>query len=150
MKLEPELQESLRDEVAAFLDRLGESPGRNLYAPLVAVVEAGEVPDDLLDPLGRVLELSLGSGRLRKLHGPTVEAAAARLFWRTPRGAVVKRTFDEVNKALIGLQGQTVRSIELAPRIPGSYSVNVETDRCRVRLSLDESGAQCQGVEVGF
>ncbi len=150
MKLDPELQECLRDEVAAFLDRLGESPARNLYTPLAPAVAAGEVPDDLLDPLGRVLELSLGSGRLRKMHGPTAEAAAARLFWRTPRGATVKRTFDEVNKALIGLQGQTIRSIDLTPRIPGAYAVTVETDRCRVRLSIDESGAQCQGVEVGF
>lgn len=148
MRLDPDDQDYLRHEIAAFLDRLADPAARSLYAPLLPAVEASEVPDDLLDPLGRVLELSLGSGRLRKLHGPQAEEGAARLFRRTPRGRAIQRTFDETNQALAGLVGQEIRSISLAPGNPGAFSLSIETDRCRARFVVDAAGAQCKSVEM--
>jgi hypothetical protein len=150
MQLDPEVQEYLRHEIAAFIDRLAEPAARSVYAPLLPAVEAAEIPDDLLDPLGRVLELSLGSGRLRKLHGPQAEESAMRLFRRSPRGRAIQQTFDETNQALAGLQGQTIRSMSLAPGNPGAFALSIETDRCRARFILDGAGARCKSVELDF
>jgi hypothetical protein len=150
MRLDPDAQDYLRHEIEAFIDRLADPSARSLYAPLLPAVEAAEIPDDLLDPLGRVLELSLGTGRLRKLHGPQAEEAAARLFRRTPRGRAIQVTFDETNQALSGLQGQAIRSISLAPGNPGAFSLSIETDRCRARFVVDGAGARCQSVEMDF
>ena len=148
MRLDPEDQDYLRHEVSAFLDRLGSPEARRLYEPLLPAVEAAEVPDDLLDPLGRVLELSLGSGRLRKLHGPHAEMGANRLFQLTPRGRAIRQTIDEANRALTGLRDQAIRSIAFAPRAPGAVTLSIETDRCRAQFVIDAAGVRCQGVEL--
>ncbi|AMV41030.1 hypothetical protein [Planctomyces sp. SH-PL62] len=148
MHLEPEDQEYLRAELLAFLDRLGDPEARRPYDPLPAAVEAAEVPDDLLEPLGRVLDLSLSSGRLRRLHGPAAEMSANRLFRRTPQGRAIRETLDEANLALTGLRGQSIRSIDFAPRSPGTLTLSIETDRCRARFVVDAAGVRCQGVEL--
>lgn len=150
MRLDPDEQDYLRREVSAFLARLGGPEARSCYEPLLADVEAAEVPDDRLDLLGRVLELSLGSGRLRKLYGPHAEMSANRIFRRTFRGRAIQQTCDEANQALTGLRGQAVRSIALAPRSPGAFTLDIETDRCRVQLVVDAAGVRCQGVEMGL
>jgi len=148
VQLDPDEQDYLLCEISAFLARLGDPEARSCYDPLLAAVEAAKIPDEQLDLLGRVLELSLGSGRLRKLYGPHAEMSANRLFRRTSRGRAIQRTCDEANLALTGLRGRAVRSIALAPRSPGAFTLSVETDRCRVRLVIDAAGVRCQGIEM--
>ena len=146
--IDPDEQDYLRREVSAFLDRLDDPEARSRFDPLLAAVEAAEIPDDRLDLLGRVLELSLGSGRLRRLYGPHAETSANRLFRRTARGRAIQQTCDEANRALTALQGREVRSISLAPRSPGAFTLSIATDRCRVRLVIDAAGVRCQGAEM--
>jgi len=148
VQLDSDEQDYLRREVSEFLARLGSPEARSCYEPLLAAVEAAEIADDRLDLLGRVLELSLVSGRLRKLYGPHAEMSANRLFRRTSRGRAIQQTCDEANRALTALRGRAVRSISLTPRSPGALTLSVETDRCRVRLVIDAAGVRCQGVEM--
>lgn len=150
MRLDSEDQDYLRVEVSAFLDRLDRAETRLTYEPLRAAVEQAEVTEDLLGPLGSVLELSLGSGRLRALHGADASMRANRLFQQTPQGREFRKTTEEANQALTGLRGQTVRTIEFTPAGPGKLNLSIETERCRAQLVIDASGVRIQGVELGF
>jgi hypothetical protein len=148
MQIDPEDQDYLRQEVSAFLDRLDRPETRRLYEPLRQAVEQGEVPEDLLGPLGRVLELSLGSGRLRTVHGPHASMRANRLFQQTPQGRAFRESADEATQALTALRDQTLRAVEFSPGGPGSLTLKIETDRCRAQLVIDASGVRVQGVEL--
>jgi len=150
MQLNPDERDYLRHEISAVVDRLGSPEARYLYDSLLFAVEAAEVSYDQLELLGRVLELSLSSGRLRKLYGPHAEMSANRLFRRTSQGRAIQQSIDEANQALTGLRGQAVRSITLAPRSPGAFTLNIETDCCRVQFAIDAAVVRCQGVEMGL
>jgi hypothetical protein len=150
MHLEPEDQDYLRPEVSAFLDRLDRPETRLLYEPLIQAVEEAEVPDDLLRPLGTVLELSLGSGRLRTLHGAHASMRARTLFQQTPQGRALRESTEEANQALTGLRDQILHAIEFTPNGPGKLTLTIETDRCRAQLIIDSSGVRMQGVELDF
>jgi hypothetical protein len=149
MQLDASDQETLRHEVRAFLDRLSSPHAKPTYERVLNAIEQADVPDDLLEPLGRVLELSLGTGRLRKIHGPHAEMSIRRLFDQTPQGKALRATLDAANQALRGLSGQTISRLTFALTSPGAYSLVIDTDQCQAQLVIDSAGVQVRSLDLG-
>jgi len=149
MQLDSEDQDILRQEVGAFRDRLSSPHAKPTYERLLQAVEAAEIPDEMLEALGRVLELSIGTGRLRKIHGAHAVMAMKRIFDKTPQALAVKATVDEVNEALAALAGQTIEKLTFAPADPGGFTLLINTDQCQARLAIGPAGLQIRSLEVG-
>jgi hypothetical protein len=142
-------QELLAPEIRSYAGALGDAGAREKYLVLLVAVEDGEVPDDLLGHLSNVLEVGLQSGRLRKFYGADGEQALARLFHRTPAGARLAATAQEVTTALEALHGQTIADIKIAAAGPGGYRLTIDTDRCEITVRLDRSGVDVENLAIG-
>ncbi|HZF09294.1 MAG TPA: hypothetical protein VFE33_10940 [Thermoanaerobaculia bacterium] len=134
-------------EIAALTASLPPTAGKR-YVPLVQAVALGEVEEALLPQLAEVLDLSLATGRARRLHGPEAEQALLRLFRQTPRGAALARTVEGANRALSALAGQVVQGLSFTPRAPGAFRLEIATAVCRVALEIDRSGVTVDSVEI--
>jgi hypothetical protein len=121
---------------------------RDRYAALARAVALGEVEEPLLAQLAEILDLSLATGRARRLHGPEAEAALLRLYRQTPRGAALARTVEGANRALSALAGQVVRRLAFTPRAPGAFRLEIATEVCQVTLEIDRSGVTVDSVEI--
>jgi hypothetical protein len=121
---------------------------RARYAPLVAAVAAGEVEEGLLPRLEEVLDLSLATGRARRIHGAEGEQALLRLFRQTPRGVALARTVEGANRALSALAGQVIQGLSFTPRAPGAFRLEISTAACQVTLEIDRSGVTVDSVGV--
>jgi len=121
---------------------------RARYTPLVQAVAAGEVEEELLPLLSEVLDLSLSTGRARRLHGAEGEQALLRLFRQTPRGLALARTVEGANRALSALTGKVVQGLSFTPRAPGAFRLEISTEGCQVTLEIDRSGVTVDSVEV--
>lgn len=148
LRLGPPEQAVLAEEVLAFATTLKDPDARARYLALHAAVTAGEVPPDLARPLETMLELVLQTQRLRRRYGPDVERAVTDLYYQTERGAGLRATVRETNRALAALEGQRIEGINLLAG-PGRYTLVLTTDRCRISLRLDAAGARIENVEVG-
>lgn len=149
MRIDSTDQEVLRYEIGAFLDRLTSPHAKPTYERLLQAIDAAEIPDDMLESLGRVLELSLGTGRLRKIHGAHAVMSVKRIFAKTPQAKAVQATVDEVNQALVALAGQTIEKLTFSPADPGSFSLLINTDQCQARLAIGPAGLQIRSLELG-
>ncbi|HXO29436.1 MAG TPA: hypothetical protein VOA80_18955, partial [Thermoanaerobaculia bacterium] len=89
LPVEPAERELVLEEIAAVAGAVHDPRARALYEELAAAVAGGEVAPALTAALQRVLEMSLATGRARRLHGAQHEAAMLRLFFRTPAGAAL-------------------------------------------------------------
>jgi len=134
-------------EIAALVASLPPE-AHDRYASLVQAVALGEVDEALLPQLAQVLDLSLATGRARRLHGPEAEQALLRLFRQTPRGADLARTVEGANRALSALAGQVVQGLSFTPRAPGAFRLEIATDVCQVTLEIDRSGVTVDSVEI--
>jgi hypothetical protein len=121
---------------------------RGRYAQLVPAVTAGEVDEMLVPRLEEVLDLSLGTGRARRLHGAEGEQALLRLFRQTPRGLALARTVEGANRALSALAGQVIEGLSFTPRAPGAFRLEISTGTCQLTLEIDRSGVTVDSVEV--
>lgn len=119
MRVNAAEQELLAPEIRSYAGALGDAGAWEKYLELLADVEDGEVPEDLLGHLSNVLEVGLQSGRLRRFYGADGEQALSRLFHRTPAGAGLAAAAREVTTALEALQGQTIAGIRIAAARPG-------------------------------
>ncbi len=118
------------------------------YSHLARAVAAGEVDESLLPRLEEVLDLSLATGRTRRLHGAEGEQALLRLFRQTPRGLALARTVEGANRALSALAGQVIQGLSFSPRAPGAFRLEIATDSCQLTLEIDRSGVTVDSVEV--
>src|SRR5262249_9017785 len=75
VRVEEPAREALAAEAAALSEAVNDRETSAGYADLSRALVAGEVGDPLLAPLQRLLELTLRTGRVRRLHGPHAEAA---------------------------------------------------------------------------
>ena len=149
VKLTAEEQELLREEVAAFAAALPDAEARARYDALLAAVEAGDLPDETLEPLGSLLDIGLQTGRIRKVHRAAAEQKLLRLFGKTPAGAAFTQATADVNTALEQLAGQELESVRVFGRRPGDYLVMISTDRCEITLHFTPDGAGVESVAVG-
>lgn len=140
MLLDYELRQALIQEVAAYARHIPDPQVRNICEALQSSLQAGQISDDVLEPLGHVLAVSLESGRFRRLYGPHIEMQAESLFAQTPQGLQIRAVLDQANQALSVLKGQTIQEIAVALKGPGSYYLQVRTDQCRLRLHITRSG----------
>jgi hypothetical protein len=150
MRIEAMEQELLVPEITTFARALRDPAARAPYEELMAEVREGEVSEPLVGHLTNVLEVGLQSGRLRRFYGADGEQALARLFHRTPAGAVLSGEAKAVSKALAALQGQTVADLRISAVGPGSYSLTIDTDRCQLQVRLDRGGVRVENVAVGI
>ena len=118
------------------------------YAELARAVAAFEVEEDLVPRLTEVLDLSLGTGRARRIHGAEGEQALLRLFRQTPRGLALARTVEGANRALEALAGQAIQGLTFTPRAPGAFRLEIATDTCQLTLEIDRSGVTVDSVGV--
>src|SRR5437764_10114513 len=142
MKLREDERELVAAETAAALERLPEGPARAGYEQLLAEVDAGELSEESLPFLERLVEVGLESGRIRGAHGAHAEMAANRLFQRTARGAALRDSLAAANQALAELAGDAIEQIAFELRSPGAYTVSVATNRCRATLIMDRNGVR--------
>lgn len=121
---------------------------REQLTAVIAALEAGELPAEEAETLGRVLELSLQAGRVRALYGPGGEQAALRLYRKLPAGAAVAASADEVSKALGALAGRPLESVEVRAVGPGSFSLSLVAGGAELSVRLDRQGARLASVGV--
>ncbi len=141
-------RELLAEEIGAVAGALHDPRARAPYEELAAAVAGGEVPAALAAPLGTVLEMSLATGRARRLHGPQQEAALLRLFFRAPAGASMRRSAEAATRALAALAGQRLDALAVSAQAPGVFRLQLDTDRCQLTLEVSRDGVEVTGLGV--
>jgi hypothetical protein len=144
----PAEREVVGEEIAALAAALRDEAARTRYAALGVAVAAGEVAEDLVSELEGLLELSLGTGRARRLHGPESERLLLRLYHQTPRGAAIRERTDDANRALSALAGQTLRGLTFTALGPGVYRLEIATDRCQLTAETERLGVTVDSLGV--
>jgi hypothetical protein len=140
--------EALLEELAALTGGLKDPAARAPWEDLAAAVAAGAVEEPLLGRLETVLEMTLQTGRARRLQGASAEQALLRLFHQTPRGAAARRATQNVNEALAALAGQTIDGMLFTVQGPGVYRLGLSTERSRLTLEIDRHGVSVESLEV--
>lgn len=143
-------RELVMEEAARFAAQLQNPAARAAYERLSREAQAGQVPPDLVEALGSMLRIGLGSGRIRSLHGAHAEMDATSLYQKTPQGKALAAQFDAVNEMFKALEGQEIRKLTLSARGPGMYTLTVETPEAKVVTSLTEAGVDVRSVEVSL
>jgi hypothetical protein len=148
--LDPAHRDLLQEEIAALGTALRDPAARAAYQDLAAAVDAGEVPAPLDRHLSTVLELSLTTGRARRLHGAQHEATLRHLFFQTAAGAALRHQATEATRTLGALAGQRLQRLQVTAQAPGLFRLQLDTDRCQVTLELGSDGLAVShlGVEI--
>jgi hypothetical protein len=149
VRVDETAREPLLLETAALRDALTDPGARASYDELSRAVVTGEVPDELVAPLERVLEIGLRTGRVRRLHGVHAESALARVFHGTPKGRALGAAVGEVNTALEALAGQPLERLSLNAKGPGAYALTIETGAATLTLEIGPEGVAVKDVSVG-
>lgn len=148
LELDATQREVLGEELSALLAGIQGPEARAPWEALAAAVEAGAVPEVLHGRLEGALEMSLQTGRARRIHGADGEQALLRLFHRTPRGAAARKATEAVNQALRTLAGQTLEGMVVTAQGPGVFRLGLTTDRCRLSLEIDRHGVSVESLEI--
>lgn len=135
-------------ELAALVAGIRDSGARAEYEALLSALDAGQVSGPALEKLGAFLELGLTTGRFKGRLGQHGEDSFRRIFEKTPRGAALASSADEVTKALQGLVGTKLESLRLSLVRPGSYRLVLESDALRVSIGLAPGGATVESLEL--
>jgi hypothetical protein len=145
-------REILLEELATLVVSLRDPETRSPWEALAAAVDGGSIggsaEEDLLGRLEQILEMTLQTGRVRKVHGAESEQALLRLFRQTPRGGASRRATEAVNRTLATLAGQTIETLLFTSQGPGVYRLGVETDRVKLTLEIDRHGITVESLEV--
>lgn len=149
-RLEDEERELLLDELDSFAFSLAGVESKIPYTTLRRNIEEGKVPPENVIYLENILELTLQSGRVRRLQSPQAEKRFLQLFNCTPRGEAVKRAATETNKALASLKGNVLNKVSFTPKIPGAHRILIDTDSCRIDLEINRQGVSVKAVEIGI
>lgn len=150
INLNTEQQVLIADEAEAFAERVQNPAIKEAYHRLRTEAAEGEISDELDEAFANMLELGLGSGRIRALHGAHAEMEATKLFRRTVKGKELDTQFEAANRMFEALEGHSVRKITLSARGPGMYTLVVETDESRVVTNLAQAGVDVRSVEVAL
>jgi hypothetical protein len=143
--VEPEL---IAEEARTVAEGLRDPAARERYGGLAAAAAAGHVPAELVAALQGLVEIGLETGRVRRRYTAEGERAFLGVYARTPRGAAITASTEEVNRALEAVRGQVVRGIAVSARGPGRYGLAVTTDRGRLSVTLGRDGVRVDSVEV--
>ncbi len=141
-------REILLEELATLVVSLRDAETRTPWEALAGAVDAGAVGEDLLGRLEQILEMTLQTGRVRRVHGADSEQSLLRLFHQTPRGSASRRATEAVNRTLATLAGQTIETMLFTSQGPGVYRLGVETDRVKLTLEIDRHGVTVESLEI--
>jgi hypothetical protein len=141
-------REVLLEELATLVVSLRDPETRTPWEELAAAVDAGGVEESQLGRLEQILEMTLQTGRVRRVHGAESEQALLRLFHQTPRGAASRRATEAVNRTLATLAGQTIETMLFTSQGPGVYRLGIETSNCKLTLEIDRHGITVESLEV--
>ena len=142
VRVSGEAAEVARAEAQAVLSMVQDEERRARLADVVAAVDEGEVGGRDADALAELLELGLGTGRVRSVYGPEGEQAALALFRRLPLGRELTQSTRDLNEALGALAGRTIERIAVNAVGPGEYGVTISTDDYEIVLRLGRAGAR--------
>jgi hypothetical protein len=141
-------REVLLEELATLIASVQDPVARTPWVDLAAAIDAGTVEEAFLGRLETLLEMTLQTGRTRRLHGPESEQALLRLFHQTPRGAAARRSTQAVNDTLATLAEQRIETMLFTVQGPGVYRLGVQTDRGQLTLEIDRHGVSVESLEV--
>jgi hypothetical protein len=148
LAIDPSQREVLLEELAMLVVSLRDAETRAPWEELAEAVDGGAVGEILLGRLEQILEMTLQTGRVRRVHGAESEQALLRLFHQTPRGAASRRATEAVNRTLASLAGQTIETMLFTSQGPGVYRLGLETDRVKLTLQIDRHGVTVESLEV--
>lgn len=148
LAIDPGQREVLLEELAMLVVSLRDVETRAPWEELALGVDEGAVGEELLGRLEQILEMTLQTGRVRRVHGAESEQALLRLFHQTPLGAASRRATEAVNRTLATLAGQTIETMLFTSRGPGVYRLGLETDRVKLTLEIDRHGVTVESLEV--
>jgi hypothetical protein len=148
LAIDPSQREVLLEELAMLVVSLRDAETRAPWEELAEAVDEGAVGEVLLGRLEQILEMTLQTGRVRRVHGAESEQALLRLFHQTPRGAASRRATEAVNRTLATLAGQTIETLLFTSQGPGVYRLGLETDRVKLTLEIDRHGVTVESLEV--
>jgi hypothetical protein len=148
LAVDPGQREVLLEELAMLVVSLRDAETRAPWEELAEAVDEGAVGEALLGRLEQILEMTLQTGRVRRVHGAESEQALLRLFHQTPRGAASRRATEAVNRTLASLAGQTIETMLFTSQGPGVYRLGLETDRVKLTLEIDRYGVTVESLEV--
>lgn len=146
--INPLQREVLLEELAALVVSLRDPDTRSPWEDLAGAVDVGEVGEEQLGRLEQLLEMTLQTGRVRKMYGAESEQALLRLFHQTPRGTVARQATEAVNRTLATLEGEKIETLLFTTQGPGVYRLGIETGRCRITLEIDRHGVTVESLEV--
>jgi hypothetical protein len=150
IEIEPSLRDVLAEETEALQARLHDTDSRARYGELLDAIQAGRVPEVLLAPLERLLELGLQTGRVRRVHSPQAESSYLRLYHKTPRGQTIVKAVDEANTALQALSGQVLEDVAFHARGPGVYQLVIQTEQFSLAIETRPEGIWVRELGVGL
>jgi hypothetical protein len=142
LRLERAEADVLAADAQAFARGLSDPSVAGRYLRLASAAAEGAVPDELVPALEAMLELLFEKGR------PSNRAVLQSLFGKTPRGKQRGAAARDVNRALKTLRGQKIEQLRLSAG-PSGQSLVIETDKVRLTLELDSSGARVASLETG-
>lgn len=148
LALDPFQREILLEELASLVVSLSGSEACEPWEDLAAAVDAREVDELLLGRLETILEMTLQTGRARRVHGADGEQSLLRLFHQTPKGAAARRATQAVNETLAALQGQNLEGALFTVQGPGVFRLGLQTDRCKLTLEIDRHGVSVESLEA--
>ena len=90
-RLDDDERELLLHQLDAFSSSLADAESKIPYIALRRNIEEGKIPLENIIYLENILELTLQSGRVRKLQSPQAEKRLLQLFNSTPSGDAIKR-----------------------------------------------------------
>jgi len=142
VRVSGEAAEVARAEAQAVLAMVQDGERRTRLADVVAAVDEGEIGGRDADALAELLELGLGTGRVRSVYGPEGEQAALALFRRLPLGRELTQSTRDLNEALGALAGRRIDRIAVNAVGPGEYGVTISTEDYEIVLRLGRAGAR--------
>ncbi len=131
----------LAADTRAFASALSDAAARERYLRVAASAAENVVPDDLVPAVETMLELLFERGR------PSNPAVLQSVYAKTPRGRALSSAARDVNRALRALHGQVLQQVRITAA-PSRHTLTLETDRARVTLDLDRSGARVASLET--
>jgi hypothetical protein len=149
VKLDELQRDLLIPQIDAFLAAAPDPGAGASYAALRSAITALEVPENLADRLGSLIEVLLTSGRIRHTNGPGAELALWALFQQTPRGRDLTASVEGVNAALKRLVGQPLEFVSAVVRGPGAYALTMRTREFQIVVRFEATGVRIESVDVG-
>jgi hypothetical protein len=149
LKLDSLQRDVLSPQIEAFLDAVRDPEGQAVYRALKDAVNLAEVPSEMAERLGAIVEVALSSGRIRRLFGPGAELSLNSLYQKTPQGLRQGSSIGSLNRALGELKGNQIESIVAVLRAPGAYALTIKTDSAQLTVRFEKEGVSLESVEVG-